>query len=331
MSQWQVFRSKRNQRQQNRQLQQFAAAVAAQLSGKGGGKQRKRREEWMCGTCGTFNWLERPSCRKCGEFHNVSPPTANNNQAPAGQGKSKGRGKGQPSLNATLTAARAQGASEETVEALKQDANHAKQERQSLGSRLDSAAAKVKRAREQLRRADDAVAKALDKQDEAAQAVANAEHELKSLKQKAAEGAAARQGEDPVAVEAQKLLEELENAPVYSTTSNSVVPERLLAQMRKLRQTLAGDDEGADAREDEHVDTADEFEERPRRHVVLRSSRESTTPGRTLQRKTASRRPHSDSPAGRRRVSSASRTPPPKASRLAANSDDDEEELADAR
>ena len=324
---WQTIRNKKRQRQEQQQLDQLAAAVSARLLGKGGGKQRKRREEWMCGTCGTYNWLDRPSCRNCGELHNLSPPT-NKKEVPAGQRKSKGKGKGQPSLNATLTAARAQGASEETVEALKQDASQAKQERQSLGARLDSAAAKLKRAREQLRRADDAVAKALDKQDEAAQAVADAEHELKSLKQKAADGAAARQEEDPVALEAQKLLEELENAPVYSTTSNAVVPERLLAQMRKLRQTLAGDDQGG---EEEHLDTADEFEERPRR-TVLRAARTSATPGRSLQRKPATRRASSDTPAGRRRAQSVSRTPPPKASRVANNSDDDDEaELTDGR
>ena len=46
-----------------------------------------------------------------------------------------------------------------------------------------------------------------------------------------------------VVAEAQALFEVLENAPLYSTTSNTVVPEKLLAQMRKLRQTLLNDDE----------------------------------------------------------------------------------------
>ena len=182
------------------------------------------------------------------------------------------------------------------MQRLKQDAAQAKQEKQTLGARLDSATATLKKAREQLRRSEDGLAQAQKRHEEAANAVEDAEEELARLKEKAAEGV--ELNAPSVFAEAQALLAELERAPLCSSVSNQVVPEALLAQMRALREALAV--EGVEQEPLHfHVDTPEA------------SDAEECEPGRSAERATAARRrTRSDTPT-RLRLHSSSRTPPP--------------------
>lgn len=294
MSGWQLVQG----RQTQRQLKQLASALAPLF-----GQQRPRRErkpEWMCGVCGTLNFLDRTNCRNCGTAH--STPAKGGGGQGGGKGGSKGGGKGnatRPNFGATVAAARAAGATEETVERLKQDAAQAKQEKQTLGARLDAASARARRAEEQLRKCEDAVQQAVERQEKATKEVEAAQRELAALKETAAAGTANYDADGgSVVAEARALLEVLENSPLYSTASNRVVPERLLVHMRKLRQTLVehGDEdevEAVDAEVADHLDTADELEDRP----PLR-----------LARTVEARKARSASPTAAR---VHSRTPPP--------------------
>ena len=254
---------------------------------------RLRKPEWMCGVCGTFNWLDRATCRNCGTQHTTSA-------AGGGKGASKGGGgKGnatRSNLDATVQAARAAGATEATVQSLKQESAQAKQEKQTVGARLDSATATVWRARTQLERAEEALANAQRRREEAQQALDDAEEQLAKLKDEATGPANFDPDPGSVVAEARALLEVLENSPLYSTVSNAVVPERLLTQMRKLRQTLDLDEEEDDALA-EHLDTADELEDR--------------LPGRCPLRSNSGKRASSAEAASRRRLNSSSKTPPP--------------------
>ena len=137
----------------------------------------------------------------------------------------------------------------------------------------------------------------MQRQEAAAQAVADAEEELAVLRTRTSGGVP--QVEATVASEALSLLELPETQPLCSTVGNKVLPEKLLAGMRSLREALEAD--GApvgeevtqeDDSDNEHVDTADEFE-----------------PGRSTRRTGAKRRAHSANVGVRKR--SSSRTPPP--------------------
>ena len=107
--------------------------------------------------------------------------------------------------------------------------------------------------------------------------------------------------------EARALLEALESAPLASTASNRAVPEKLLAQMRKLRETLLehGDDQDDELEEaelpdlSEHLDTGDEGDNKLPGRCILRSLR------RSPERRASSAGPT------KRRTGSNSRTPPP--------------------
>jgi len=228
------------------------------------------------------------------------PETATQRQGKAGKGKGNSK---RADLDTTLAAARAAGASEATVAALRQDATQAKQERQTLGTRLDSAAAKLKRLEDQQRRTEEAVATALRRQEEAAKAVEDAERELASLRKESAAGAAEEQlpvGQ-PVLAEARSLLEVLERSPLC-TTSGNAVPEALLEGMRLLREALIAVvpeqpmdfQVGSDGEDEAHT---------------------SATPGRSTARTPAMRRTASEQATTRGRLNSASRTPPPAARR----------------
>ena len=311
---WEPVQSRQSKRQQVKQLDQLAQAVSARLLGGGPGQpktQRPRspafqrdRQEWQCGVCLTYNFLDRALCRKCFTAHNVvqtPKQTSPHTKALSGKGKGAHGGKGktlpkQIPLDATLAAARAAGASEATVAAIVQDAKEAKLERQTLGTRLDSAAAKLKRLQEQQRRCEEAVATALRKQDEAAKAVEDAGRELASLREESAVPAS-----QPVLAEARSLLEVLESSPLC-TTSGNTVPEALLEGMRLLREALVAvvPEEPMDF----EVGTGEEDEEFT-----------AATPGRSSARTPAVRRTASEQATTRARVNSSSRTPPPAARR----------------
>ena len=301
--------AQRAQRAHQAQLNQLAEAVAAKLGSKQQQSPQQRsgqRQEWFCGVCLTSNWLSRSKCRNCNELHNL-PALPRVAPKATGGGKGKGNGKTnsqqqstRASLNATVQAARAAGASEQTVQRLKQDAAQAKQEKQTLGARLDSATATLKKAREQFRRSEDALAQAQKRREEAAAAVEDAEEELARLKEKAAGGVVC-----PVFAEAEALLEELETAPLVSSVSNRkdtesrVVPEALLTRMRSLRDALAAEGVQREAVYF-HVDTPHDSD-----------AENEGAPGRGAERTTAARRrARSDTPT-RSRARSVTRTPPP--------------------
>ena len=200
----------------------------------------------MCGVCGVFNWLDRTSCRNCFTQHNAVPGKGGNGGQGGKGSKGKGGGKGggnQPTLNATVEAVRAAGVSEATVQSLKQEAAQAKQDKLSLGAKLDSATAKARKAKDLLRRSEEAVQTALEKQAAAAKAVEEAERDLAELRSKASAGLLQRsaQVEPTVASEARSLLQLLENAPLCSTVGNTVVPATLLAEMQSLRAALTAE------------------------------------------------------------------------------------------
>ena len=185
------------------------------------------------------------------------------------------------------------------MQRLKEDAAQAKVEKRTFGARLDSATATVRKAREQVDKANDAFANAQRWREEAKLALEEAEDQLSRLKEQAA-----AEAEPAVVSEARALLEALESAPLASTASNRAVPEKLLAQMRKLRETLLehGDDED-DGLEDaelpdlsEHLDTGDEGDKE--------------LPGRCILRRSTEGRASSAGPS-KRRTGSNSRTPPP--------------------
>ena len=162
---------------------------------------------------------------------------------------------------------------------------------------MDSATATLKKARDQLKRTEDALAQAQKRREEAAAAVEDAEEELASLKEKAAEGVEVNV--PSVVAEAQALLDELERAPLCSSVGNKVVPEGLLAQMRSLREALAA--EGlAEEQVHFHVDTPDHSDDEA-----------DVVPGRSAERTTAARRRKRSDTPGRLRVHGSSRTPPP--------------------
>ena len=90
-------------------------------------------------------------------------------------GKSNNSQQVRPTLNATLEAAKAVGTSEAAVAALAQDVGQAKQQRQSIAAGFYSSVAKVKRAKAEFTRAEELMAKALSRQERAAQAASDAE------------------------------------------------------------------------------------------------------------------------------------------------------------
>ena len=144
--------------------------------------------------------------------------------------------------------------------------------------------------------------RALERLEEATKEVGAAQREVAALKEEAAAGTANCDADSgSVVAEARALLEVLETAPLTSTAGSKVVPERVLAQMRKLRQTLQEHDydgEEADVEElAEHVDTGDELD--------------SELPGRCTLRGNSRLRASSAGVASRRRIDSTSRTPPP--------------------
>ena len=150
-----------------------------------------------------------------------------------------------------------------------------------------------------MRRCDEAVQSALQRQEAANKSLEEAQAELASLKEVAAGSASNEVDSRAVVAEARALLQVLEISPLGARMANGVVPDRLVAQMRKLRQTLLEDDEGNDEEvEDvEHDDTDDEFEDRRKGSFTLRSK--------------SQKRARSVGLVGRRRALSASRTPPP--------------------
>ena len=166
----------------------------------------------MCGVCATFNWLDRPRCRNCGGGHAVQGAQSTASGATQSRTKSAGKGKGnRATLTTAVQVAQAAGAPDATVECLRQDVAQAKQDKQSLGSRLDNGTAKLKRAQDQLRRSEEVVQTALRKQEAAAKAVEDAEKELQASKDEAA-GAATTASS--VVAEARALLLVLETAPL---------------------------------------------------------------------------------------------------------------------
>ena len=238
--QWQLVQGRRTQQQLNK----LASVLGPLLQGQQQQPQRRQRKpqkpEWMCGVCTTFNFLDRTNCRRCGVAHASSTGQTAATGKGGGKGANKGSGKGnatRSNLDATVQAARAAGATEATVQSLKQDAAQAKQEKQIVGARLDSATATVRRARTQLERAEEALANAQRRREEAQQGLDDAEEQLAKLKDEATGPANLDPDPGSLVAEARALLEVLENSPLYSTVSNTVVPERLLAQMRKLRVT----------------------------------------------------------------------------------------------
>ena len=131
--------------------------------------------------------------------------------------------------------------------------------------------------------------------------VVAAPEQFATLKEAAAAGTANNDANPgSVVAEARALLEVLETAPLASTTGNAVVPERLLAQMRQLRETLLeheeDDDDELEPAEHDFPNTGDELEERPAGRCSLRTN--------------SKKRAGSATPA-RRRAGSSSRTPPP--------------------
>ena len=141
---------------------------------------------------------------------------------------------------------------------------------------------------------------ALQRQEVAAKTLEDAEEELASLKEALAGPANTDVVSRAVVAEARALLQMLETAPLCSTSSNNVVPEVLLAQMRKLRQTLLGNEsDDVEVEQAGHVDTGDEFEDEDRK------------PGRCRLRGNSRKRDCSTPPTDRRRTLSSSQTPLP--------------------
>ena len=125
---------------------------------------------------------------------------------------------------------------------------------------------------------------------------------MASLKEEAAAGAANYDADaGSVVAEARALLEVLETAPLTTTTGSGLVPERLLAQMRRLRETLLDHEDDEEVEEATFPDTHDELDDRPAGRCTLRSNSE--------------KRASSATTPARRRANSSSRTPPPDARR----------------
>ena len=276
MSGWQVATSRRTQQQVNR----LASVLAPLLEQR---PRKERKPEWMCGVCGTFNFLDRANCRKCGVAH--ATPAAGK-----GGGKNGGKGGAQrPNLQATLQAAKAAGASDATVESLKQDAAQAKQDKQTLGARLDSAVAPPRKAKDQLRRCDEAVQTALRRQDEAAKALEQAEQEVAAPKEKALEQAEAKPKQTPPPAVGE-LLKSVKG--LLATLESSWGAEDLSNAVQELNAAVARCTEPSEEVDVEHLDTDDDYDGPPKR----------------LARRVEGRKPRSCSPTGGR---VHSRTPPP--------------------
>lgn len=151
-------------------------------------------------------------------------------------------------MEQALAAARAAGASKETLAALSQDASTARRavaDGRPLGARLDSARAQLARAGRNLEAAEAGIAQATARREKAAAEAEAARSSLAALEAEvatataaeAAEGRTAAEGSAPTVLSsAQTLLQRMETG---RWATSATLPEEMLSAMRDLHVAVA--------------------------------------------------------------------------------------------
>ena len=259
---WNRVVSRRNRKKggNNHQLQALALQLRDALSPKSQRDQPKpqRRPEWQCTGCGTQNFLDRRSCRRC-----LHSPVARQERAPstkappawpevslprgsvwADPGKERTPAQRAAALEQAAAAAKAAGASAETLATLANEAASAKQEAadsRPLGARLDSARARARRTRATAEAAEKAVEQAQLRLTEAQQQAAEADAAFAALERDLATHGSPVELMQGVLEGARALLQQLESTALVEPGC-VVPPERVLAGMRELQAALAAAD-----------------------------------------------------------------------------------------
>ena len=241
MSGWgTVFRSRGNKQS----LQQVVEAAVKGVLQQQQPRKRFRQDEWCCAVCLTYNFDSRKRCRNCGDC----PGTAHA-PLPKHASQTVGARRQTPPVVAksAVQAAKAAGASDETLASLEKDLSSAKKARTSFGAQLDSAEAKARKTKDAVRKAEVALEKAqeaLKKAEEALQTTKDAadlaEGELRSLREGVNEQEdVVVEEQSTLLTEVQRLLETLDSSPLVASSSLHT-PDKLLDRVSSLRRVFEG-------------------------------------------------------------------------------------------